>query len=254
MSTSSGSRVEITLALAFDGGPPSERVGDARLDPTRCRAGWHAHDERGGEDPHRRIEERVGRVQVTADDVGAFTAAAVPDDRKHAPRWGVHQVEHRHAICGRGTADVVPVPVGDDDDIAGTGPVAFAVVARDPARPARDDVEDDQALGAGMEHAGDRVRDRFEGEPFGPFGAEEDRPFEAELFERLLQRRGHGERGCRTTVRRRWIRGVSVSTRGAWVILAAGIPLHTRHDTNHRFCRPACTAPLDRMRMIRGNP
>ena len=174
-------------------------------------------------------------MEVAADDVGAFAATAVTDDRKHAPRRRVHELQHRDAIRRRLTADVVPVPVGDHDDVAGAGPVAFAVVARDPTRPARDDVEDDQSFGTWMERAGDRVRHGLEGEPFGPFGAEEDRTFEAELFECVLQRRGHVGASARrgTTVRHRLVRGVSVKTRGAWVILVARIRLHTHHDTNH---------------------
>ncbi len=89
----------------------------------------------------------------------------------------------------------------------------------------------EQAFGARVEAAGDRVRHGLERERFRPFGAEEDRTLETELFERVLQRRGHV--GFRKTVRHRLIRGVSVKSRGVWVILAARIRLHTHHDTNH---------------------
>ena len=66
----------------------------------------------------------------------------------------------------------------------------------------------------------------------GPFGAEEDRAFETELFERVATA---ASPATQSSVVRRLI-----STRGAWVILVARIRPHTHHDTSHRFCRPAC--------------
>ena len=141
-------------------------------------------------------------MQVSADDVGAFAATAVTDDGQDAPGWCVHQVEHRDAICGRRAADVVPVAVGDDDDVTRAGPVPFAVIARDPTRTLGDDVKDDQTFGAGMEHAGDGVRHGLERERIGPFRAEEDRAFESQLLE-----------GAAHRLRR--ICGVLISTRGA---------------------------------------
>ena len=66
--------------------------------------------------------------------------------------------------AGVASADGVVVAVRQDDHVAFVGPVAIAVGARDPARAAGDDVEQDEALRARVEHAGDGGRRRLERE------------------------------------------------------------------------------------------
>ena len=221
-----------------------ERVVDARLDPSRRRARRHAHDERGREDAHCRIEQRVGRVEVAADDVGAFAAAAVTDDRKHAPRRCVHQLQHRDAIRRRRTADVVSVSVGDHDDITGAGPVPFAVVARDPTRPARDDVEDDQPFGTRMERAGGRRSARIRRRTLRSIRNGR----RSHLRGGAVRVRAATPRARRSSLSHHRARRLDPWRLGqpSWCLGHSRCPDSAAHSSRHqppRFGRPACTAP-----------
>jgi hypothetical protein len=63
-------------------------------------------------------------------------------------------------------------------------PMTLAVGHRDPARAARDDVEQDQSLGSRVERVGQGQGRGLERERLGQLGAEEDRALQAELLER----------------------------------------------------------------------
>ena len=103
-------------------------------------------------------------------------------------------------VAGDVAADHVVVAVRQHDHVAGVGPVPFAVVARDPARAASDDVEQDHAFGARVEQVGERRRRRLERERLGELGAEEDRALEAQLLERVLAASGVAARSDGSSV------------------------------------------------------
>ena len=116
------------------------------------------------------------------------------DRREVAPR---QRRSSSSTIGTHAAGDAPPItwwsPYGQHDHVAGLGPVPFAVVARDPAGAASDDVEQDHALGTGVEQVGERRRRRLERERLGELGAEEDRALESQLLERrVLQERCRG--------------------------------------------------------------
>ena len=133
-----------------------ERVRDAGLHPAGGGPVGQGHDERRRQRPQRRVEQRILRVQVAADQVDPGAAPAVADRRQVIPRERIEQRVDRHRF-GRGVAaDRVPVAVGQHDHVALVGPVAHPVVGRHPARAAGDDVEQDDPLRAGVQRIGQR--------------------------------------------------------------------------------------------------
>ena len=116
--------------------------------------------------------------EVAAHQIDRVAAAAVAEQRDVVPGQRVEQSRIGTRLSGRGAADRVAVAVGQHDHVACVGPVALAVVARDPARAAGDDVEQDQPLGARVQRIGQRQRRRLERERLGELGAEEDRALE----------------------------------------------------------------------------
>jgi len=93
------------------------------------------------------VEERVLRMQIAADNVGAVAAAAVAQNGQHLPRRRREQGDDRHTLSRLEPADVVLVTVRQHDHVAGARPMSFAVcVERDPQRALGDDVEEDQPL------------------------------------------------------------------------------------------------------------
>ena len=209
-----------------------EGQGDAGLHPAGGRPRREPDDEGEGEDPHGRVEQRVLGVEVPADEVGAGPSSAVVDRRQDVPRRrGVEQREDRHALGRCLAPDGVPVAVGQHDHVSLGGPMALAVGGRHPARPLGEDVEEDQAVGAGVERVGQGQGCGLEGEPLGENGAEEDRPLEAELLERgLEQRRRRRNALVRGRIDRAHGRrsGVVASIGGASVMALRSVPPDTR--------------------------
>ena len=183
MSTSSGSRVASGFVLRLDGSPFLERIGDARLDPSRRGTVRRTHDERRRQRPQHRIEQRVLGMEVAADDVGLRAAAAVADQRQVVPGRRIEEGADRNPFGRRFATDRVTVPVGEHDDVTLARPVPVTLVQGDPARTVRHDVEEDQSLGAGVKHVGDRARRGLERKGVGELGPEEDGAFEAKLVE-----------------------------------------------------------------------
>jgi hypothetical protein len=162
-----------------------EGVGDARVEPALCRSRWRSEDESGRKCPKAWLEERVVRVQEAADNVCASAACAVADDRELVPRW---RCDHAGDRGGDGWLDAshqVSVAVGKHDDLTGVRPVPLAVGRSHPASTVRHDVEEDQSLRSGAQHAGDEGASLPVERPgLRVLGSQEDRTFQPQLLKR----------------------------------------------------------------------
>lgn len=101
------------------------------------------------------VKQGVLGVQEAADDVHSGAALAVADDRHLGPRrWG-HDAQDGDGLHRLDASHQKRIAVREHDHLAGAGPGALAVGTRDPAASRRDDMEPDEALGAGMHHRGE---------------------------------------------------------------------------------------------------
>ena len=161
-----------------------QRIVDAGLDPPRRRTAQQSHDEDRGQRPEGGVEEGIGGVQEAAHHLGTPPAAAVAEKWHLGPWQRVDQGQDRDALRrALATHDVV-VRIGQHDDVARVGPVANAVVDRDPARSRGHDVEQRQAVRSRHDRVGEGERSRLELERVGELGAEEERSVEAEVVQR----------------------------------------------------------------------
>ena len=173
------------------GGPALvDGVGDARLHPADGRSVGQPHDEHRREGAQRGIEERVGRVEVAAHEIGRGPLRRRGARRAARARAGGRAtIPIGHALGRLAAADQVAVAVRDDDHIALGGPVAGAVVGPgDPARAPGDDVEqDDPDRAPGCSTPATSLGDDSKANALGQLGAEEDGALEAHLLERRTQ-------------------------------------------------------------------
>jgi len=113
----------------------------------------------------------------------------VPEERYHVPGQRFEQREDRDALRFAGAPHDVLVTVREHDDIALVRPMALPFVDGDPARAAGDDVEEDQTFGVGDEGIRKGERRGLERERLRELGAEEQGSVEAQVLERVQQRR-----------------------------------------------------------------
>ena len=222
MSTSSGSRVDTTFALAFEAhrSRARSRRSPAPIRPRRPRAG--ARRTRGAR-PQRGSNSGSLGVEVAAHEVGPGAATAVPEGGDLAHGSGSSSAGSARDSAGACRRSCV-VAVGQHDHVTLLGPVPLAVLAGHPARPAGDDVEEDHALRAGVQRVGQRQRGGLERERLGELRTEEERALEPQL----LERRGSGV-AARTS-------GVAARSGGSWSWAAPHCPdtLGERHLVHYR--------------------
>ena len=153
--------------------------------------------------------------------------ASMAYDRQLGPGRRCHELDHGHAFGLDLAAHPVLVPVREHDDVALLGPMRLTAFERDPAAPARDDMEVEEALPAGAQDAGHQLPGRRLVRPrLRVLAAQEDGALETHVLER------RGQRACAA---RRHL-GVPVSFRGVTVMALFSAPRD--NSVSHRSRDP----------------